>query len=547
MSTDIRADFQLTEELHKTIVKSLVTSFGLDFLLFEDKKGGDVATIHNVRKHQQGDKDIYIPDHIQHQLKNDPYGSAPYHTHLHYKEKGKEDKKQQQAGQLHDSYRVQTMGKNENRQLDHIISAKEIHNDAGRLLAGLDGVELANQGSNFQSTHAYINNLKSASSIDHFVDEVLPKTLEKKRVSIASNQDKLESMPTKTAQQRNEKRKLEDRISKDKEHLEVLESIDTEQMKKMDKFARKKYDAQINHKYYASSKFFTDTACASAISGIKMGLRQALGLILAEVWFELKESLPLLYKENKSEFKLDEFLGKIKKLFSDIWSRVQNRFKNFLTEFKDGAIAGALSSVTTTVTNIFLTTQKTIGKLIREVWSSLVSAAKLLFFNPQKLEFGDLTKEVIRILLTGISVAMGVILNQHLASFMNFPFGTELAAFISAVVTGMMTLGISYFLDHSDVMQKVWSYLNRFKSNAKRTLEYFQKVNAELDRYLLELAEIEFNFNPQELACFADNLAATNSEYEKSLILSQEIEKRAIELPFESKNLDSARDWLNKL
>jgi hypothetical protein len=33
-------DFQWTEELEKTVVNSLVTSFGLDFLLFQDKSGG---------------------------------------------------------------------------------------------------------------------------------------------------------------------------------------------------------------------------------------------------------------------------------------------------------------------------------------------------------------------------------------------------------------------------------------------------------------------------------------------------------------------------
>ncbi|MCS0976199.1 cobalamin adenosyltransferase, partial [Escherichia sp. E4930] len=41
--------FDWTEELHQTMVKSLVTSFGLDFLLLNDRKGGDVDTIHNVR------------------------------------------------------------------------------------------------------------------------------------------------------------------------------------------------------------------------------------------------------------------------------------------------------------------------------------------------------------------------------------------------------------------------------------------------------------------------------------------------------------------
>lgn len=44
------ATFNWTEELESAVVKSLTTSFGLDFLLFEDKKGGNVDTIHNVRK-----------------------------------------------------------------------------------------------------------------------------------------------------------------------------------------------------------------------------------------------------------------------------------------------------------------------------------------------------------------------------------------------------------------------------------------------------------------------------------------------------------------
>ena len=38
------------EELHQTVVKSLTTSFGLDFLLLQDKHGGDVNTIHNARE-----------------------------------------------------------------------------------------------------------------------------------------------------------------------------------------------------------------------------------------------------------------------------------------------------------------------------------------------------------------------------------------------------------------------------------------------------------------------------------------------------------------
>lgn len=285
----------------------------------------------------------------------------------------------------------------------------------------------------------------------------------------------------------------------------------------------------------------------SGKAGLKMGVRQALGLVLAEIWFELKDAIPQAFKDTKGKFNLEIFLEKLKTMTKNIWDRVKVRFKDILNEFKNGTMAGALSSLSSTIMNIFLTTQKLIGKLLRETWSSLVSAVKLLFFNPDNLSPGTLVREVTRILSTGVAVAMGAMLNQQLSSLMTFPLGTELAAFVSAVATGLMTIGITYFLDHSQLMQKVWDYLDQFKSKAKRTLEHFQKVNAELDRYLIELSKVEFNLSPEELMKFTNSLESISCEHERSLMLSKEISKREIDLPFESNNLDSTRAWLMNL
>ncbi|MBO0217469.1 ATPase, partial [Vibrio sp. Vb2880] len=65
MSETNSQHFALVDELNKTVTKSLVRTFGLDFLLFEDKKGGDVATVHNVRHHQKGDAEIYVSKSVQ--------------------------------------------------------------------------------------------------------------------------------------------------------------------------------------------------------------------------------------------------------------------------------------------------------------------------------------------------------------------------------------------------------------------------------------------------------------------------------------------------
>ena len=87
--------FDWSGELNKTVTHSLVTTFGLDFLLFEDKKGGDVNTIHNVR---QG---VWATDEARRAFENrEVYDSRAYHQDVNYIQRGRDDKVKQQAGEL---------------------------------------------------------------------------------------------------------------------------------------------------------------------------------------------------------------------------------------------------------------------------------------------------------------------------------------------------------------------------------------------------------------------------------------------------------------
>ena len=176
-------------ELEKTVVSSLATSFGLDFLLFEDKLGGNVNTIHNVR---QG---IYATDEAKQAYEDrGAYDNRAYHSHDKYKDRGNKDKNDLVDGKLFDAYRQKVMAGNEGRHLDHIIYAKSIHDDHGRVLAGLDGVELANVDSNLQSTFWFINNQKSAMTMKEFVDG-LDGRIANVEANLRGNQEKLASLP----------------------------------------------------------------------------------------------------------------------------------------------------------------------------------------------------------------------------------------------------------------------------------------------------------------------------------------------------------------
>lgn len=91
--------FDWSEELHRTVVKSLTTSFGLDFLLLDDKFGGDVNTVHNVR---QG---VYATDtERQRYEQRDEYNSHHYHSHENYIATNRAGKKSHEVGSLSDAY-----------------------------------------------------------------------------------------------------------------------------------------------------------------------------------------------------------------------------------------------------------------------------------------------------------------------------------------------------------------------------------------------------------------------------------------------------------
>lgn len=549
--------FDWTEELHKTVVQSLTTTFGLDFLLLEDKKGGDVDTIHKARVWQNevkeiGKSDIHVSDEMRSKInekgKNaDNYDSKLYHSHSNYKAQGEKDNTLHDNGKLYDLYLNRNLKRSESRQLDHKISSDEVHNDAGRLLSDVDGVQIANEDSNFASTHWYINNAKREHSAEKFVNEVVPNKISGKTKENLDLKDKLKRMPSGSPEERDKRRRVQDKIRKNEEHINVLEQIDKKSMLEADKEARDAYNKTINEKYYKSSKFLKNSAMASAKQGLQMGVRQAIGLVLAELWFELKQAIPKIYRKCKRHFELGKFIHEVQKTIANIWNRIRKRFKDLFQEFLGGSLGGALSSLNTTILNIFLATEKMIGKLLRELWTSITKTAKLIFFNPDKLSSTDLAKAVLQTLSLGVATAVGVILNGYLASIFVFPFGQELAAFISALVTGILTLGATYFLEHSDVMRKVWKFLDSMKSKYQKHLEYYQNVNKELDRYLLELSKVEFNLDTKELESFAIALSDANSEYERGIAITAEVDRRNIDLPFKSGDKKSVRKWLSDL
>ncbi|EHK1625273.1 TPA: cobalamin adenosyltransferase, partial [Escherichia coli] len=196
--------------------------------------------------------------------------------------------------------------------------------------------------SNLAFTHESLNKSKRADSMDAFIC-----TLQKNREDTLKQIAELESQATLTEKER--KRLISLRKKAD---------ADTERMERADKYAREKYEATINQSYYLSSKFATAVASASLNSGFRMGTRQMLGLILAEIWFELRERIPHIIRQQRNSFSAGKCLSEITSALRVCQKRVQEKFSSFLIAFKDGVIGGILSGITTTLLNIFLTTER---------------------------------------------------------------------------------------------------------------------------------------------------------------------------------------------
>lgn len=550
--------FDWSDEINQVVTKSLVTTFGLDFLFFEDKKGGDVDTIHNVRqgiwateaeKKKYENKGDYKPI----ELGND--GNPLYdnngklkrrdvYRNGTYRERGKNDATLKDNGQLADKYRNRAMKLNEDRQLDHVISASEIHHDAGRILAEKDGIKLANEDINLTSTHRYINNIKRDHSPEKFFNEIVPQKINQQKTELNNKLEKFNNLPMNSPAEKDAKRRLENEINDHKKNIETLESIDKRTSSEVVDAARDAYEKEINY-YYSSTKFFKSSLSVAGVAGVKMGLREVLGLILAEIWFEIKEVIPLIYtKYKKIEFRIKSFLSDLKDTVLNIIERVRQRFNDIVSSFRDATISGVFASLSTTILNIFLTTTKFWGKIIRETWLNLIKVMKMAFFNPENLSTGELTKSTFKILSASIGLIVGMLMRESLAVLNSIPFGNLVIDFVSALTSGVVILALNYFIEQSEVMQKFWSYLDQIKTKYEKILDNFKEINKELDQYILELTQLEFGLNIDEISKFTEQLTNSSSELERNILLKQEIEKQEIKLPFEMGNAESTQNWL---
>lgn len=482
---------QMWSAYRGVILHSIVTSFGLDFLV-HDQHGGDVDTIHGVResgqyKNQQNavayeNRGAYDRVSYHH---NDAYDSmvrTARDTHAFFEDAYVPGNTIYYGG-------ASFLKKETNRQanLDHVISAHEIHDDRGRVLAGLDGVELANQPSNLQFTNEHLNKSMGDMTIEEYIQW---------RV------DRGDPLPPDVAAQMREK----------------------------DSAARKEYEHHISEAYYSSDKFILDAAAAAGKRGIEMGLRQALGFVFIQLWCACEDEVKAL----PSGVTFTDCAHAVGTGLQKGLDSVRTNYKELFAQLEQGFTAGALSSLTTTLINIFLTTDKNMVRYIRQGYTTVVQVGNILLINPDDLLLGDQLKSAMVSLTTGASVIAGTAVGNQIAKTpigQDGKVGVVVQNFCASLVSGLISCTLLIMIDRSEFIRKVVERLNVYGSvehEIRATSEAFIALAAEVAQYDM----IEFKDQVTKLDSYARQMLCADDDELHELLLDTFAEF-GIPLPWE--------------
>lgn len=487
----------LFSQYERVIIESIISSFGLDFLI-KDSHGGDVDTIYNVRQIGKDDKMTYKNKKNEESYQNrGEYNSAVYHSDKRYIDRNRKISAQKKAGNLKDAYTLEHIPINGKTDQDHVISAKEIHEDRGRDLARINGVDLANSDENLQATNPHTNRTKKADSMREYLEKHGDEYTKKQKAN----------------------------------------------MQKIDATARRAYEQKLARAYYMGPKFRKDVAIAAGKVGFQMGVRQALGFVFTEIWFCIKDEFGIL--QQKIKFDLKEFLQAIGKGIKRGWESAKVKFKELFSKFLNGAIGGVLASLTTTLCNIFFTTAKNAVRIIRQAWASLVEALKILLFNPDGYLVGDKIRAAAKMLATGASVVAGTLVAEAIGKtgIDTVPvIGEIVQSFCGAFVSGILSCTFLYFLDRDPLINKLIEYMNDPAVVAKVVAYYKQQVTY-FEEYAAKLMKINIEQFRKETAVYINltaDLESAGTGRELNMLLYKAAETIGFKIPWgKNDNFDS--------
>ncbi|MCR5660610.1 MAG: hypothetical protein K6G50_00580 [bacterium] len=445
----------LFRDYERVVFKSIITAFALDPFI-KDQHGGDVDTIHNVRRMSEDPKMKYKSAANEKAYENrgayshkDVEGPGTNFQRMKHEKRNdyREDPRKNTVKDAYENKELGFLGKSKGHptdksaELDHVISAKKIHDDRGRVLAGKSTKDLADDPDNLKWTNEHLN--KSLN------DDEIP--------------DYIAKHP-----------ELDDKTKK--------------RMMDAYKQSKNKYERTLAKSYYFDfsnpncRQFYKETALNAGKRGLQMGLRQALGFLATELWFAIKEEWTKCERTLTGAF---QAIGNgIKK-----WSEsVKKNYKFLIKQLGEGLISGIISSLTTTLANTFITTTANVTRIIRQSWASVVEAASIIFFNTKDEYLCNRMTSAAKVLAAGASIIIGATVQEtvhiELSQIAGLPnlIKDIVSTFAGSLCTGCLTISLLFYIDNDPFSRKLDELFGVTYENLKKQGKLFKKYCAELEK-----------------------------------------------------------------
>ena len=432
---------KLIIDCRKEVINSIVTPFGLGKIVAAyDKVGGNVTTIHNANQK------IYAKKEDEYN-RND-YTNTKNSNGQQFAGNGKNSigsnftkSKMDNNGKVIDAYTGKTQ-RADTTSPDHIESLSQYHKDGGFMQTSKQKADFGTDENNLALTDRSINQ----SMRDYDKKEWQEKETQKG----LKNKDKF--------------------------------GIDEEKLNNELKKAKEVKENHLPTNLEKGEYYLKNSASTGLNEGSKMGMQQAIGLVMTEFFTALFDEILDIYKNGFSNgFENDRFFSVLKERLKNIALRIQSKWKDVAIAFKDGFLSGFISNLVTTAINMFVTTGKRVVRIIREGIYSLFKAVKMLIFPPENMTYEEAMHEAKKVIASGLIITLGVIAEQYIDSLIKGsvilePLSDILTTIFVGAITGLAVTMTVYYID------KKKNDKDAIKKLINETDEKFDNVEVLLNR-----------------------------------------------------------------
>lgn len=401
---------RLIDDCQKQVLSQIIGPFGLSIAMFEDKTGGNVTTAYNFEKGvvaTEGDQALY--DRFQVTSQN--YDRESYNLPQH--EWSQKRTERIEAGI--DGYTGKKIDLNADLDLDHVVPVKQVTTRSDAHLAlgkiegdtvSIDGIrEVVNADANLELTNSGLNRSKK--------DEDLREWMNKPKAGFVEKTNA--------------------------EHY----GIDKECARTAYERANTAIDSTINKELL--DKYRTELLDTGAQQAARMGIRQAMGVLLTELVNGLFNEFKVLFKKG---------VAPDKTLFREITERlmrviegVKSKFPDALSQALQGGVSGFMSNLLTFLINNFVTTAKRYVRMFREGLLGLIRAFKMMLFPQKGMSSEQAMREGLKVLSAVVVTSAGILLEESVSAFIvTVPFLKPIADLVSPALIGIMVGLVSAFL-----------------------------------------------------------------------------------------------------